>query len=281
MADHQGSTAPTADSISVRGESGADTAILGAAPGPTTHSRRSRRAQERIRRTHRRRRATGAAVVVAALIAGGTIVTLSTPPDGEVDGETVRSAADTESAMPTKPVASPPPGTSRPPEPSPSKSRPPKGSPKPTTPEPAPSTTKTATPEPRPKPTPTADPADSPAEQVLALVNARRAEAGCRPVKLDDRLSRAAQLHSEDMSANDYFDHTSKDGRTFSDRAKAQGYQTPGAENIAQGQSSADAVMDAWMNSQGHRENILNCDLSTMGLGLVENDWTWTQVFGF
>ncbi|MFC9915229.1 CAP domain-containing protein [Streptomyces sp. NPDC127197] len=122
---------------------------------------------------------------------------------------------------------------------------------------------------------------DAPAEQVLAITNTERAKAGCSYLKLDDRLARAAQLHSEDMSANHYFDHTSLDGRSFADRAIAQGYQAPGAENIARGQNSPESVMGSWMNSPGHRENILNCSLTTMGLGLVDDNSTWTQVFGF
>ncbi|GAA0636103.1 hypothetical protein GCM10009535_10330 [Streptomyces thermocarboxydovorans] len=146
-----------------------------------------------------------------------------------------------------------------------------------------PERTKTAQQQPRKKPStaPQAAPAGSPAAQVLALTNAERSKTGCGPVTADSRLAKAAQLHSEDMSANNYFSHTSQDGRSFADRAKAQGYPSPGAENIAKGQSSAAAVMDAWMNSPGHRANILNCDLKTMGVGVTTSDWTWTQVFGF
>ncbi|CAM5232367.1 sigma-70 family RNA polymerase sigma factor [Streptomyces hirsutus] len=97
---------------------------------------------------------------------------------------------------------------------------------------------------------------------------------------LDNRLNKAAQLHSEDMSANNYFSHTGQNGSSFVDRVTAQGHPSPGAENIARGQSSAESVMEAWMNSEGHRANILNCSLTTMGVGVVTSDWTWTQVFG-
>ncbi|MCT7357003.1 CAP domain-containing protein, partial [Streptomyces sp. 15-116A] len=151
----------------------------------------------------------------------------------------------------------------------------------PSTPPASPERTKSKAPQQKPPSAPQAAPAGTPAAQVLALTNAERSKAGCGPVTADNRLARAAQLHSEDMSANDYFDHTSQDGRSFADRAKAQGYPSPGAENIARGQSSAASVMDAWMNSPGHRANILNCDLKTMGVGVTTNDWTWTQVFGF
>ncbi|MGI5346788.1 sigma-70 family RNA polymerase sigma factor [Streptomyces sp. CA-250714] len=236
-------------------------------------SRHSRRVQERIRR---RRRTTGLAAAVAALLAGGSIAAVNgLPSDEDGHGDTVRSAADSESASPPSPTASPSPSRSK------SHSPEPRATHKKPKPKSAPAKTKSAPPRPRPTPTPTAaDPADTPAEQVLAIVNKERAKAGCRPLKLDDRLTRAAQLHSEDMSAKNYFDHTSQDGRSFSDRAKAQGYQSPGAENIARGQNSPEDVMAAWMNSEGHRANILNCDLTTMGLGLVEDDRTWTQLFG-
>ncbi|MGW5052148.1 CAP domain-containing protein [Actinokineospora sp. NPDC004072] len=116
---------------------------------------------------------------------------------------------------------------------------------------------------------------------VLAIVNDERAEKGCAPVKLDARLTTAGQDHSEDMSDHDYFSHTSLDGRSFVDRAKAAGYRNPGAENIARGQRTAAEVMQAWMDSPGHRANILNCDLKAMGLGLDTDGYYWTQVFGY
>ncbi|MFE6336586.1 sigma-70 family RNA polymerase sigma factor [Streptomyces sp. NPDC057798] len=258
---------------------GDPTAVLApvrTAPSPGRHG------HGRRRRIPQRRRITGVAAAVAVLIAGGTVATLSLQPDGE--GDKVQSAADTppapSSASPTA-AESPSPSPSRSPGKSPSP-EPSTKSPKPT---PTPSRTKpqpeTTPPAPRPSATPAAAPADAPAAQVLALVNDERASAGCRPVQLDGRLARAAQLHSEDMSRNQYFDHTSQDGRSFADRAAAQGHPSPGAENIARGQTSPEAVMEAWMNSPGHRENILNCSLTTMGIGLVEDDWTWTQVFGY
>ncbi|WJV50912.1 sigma-70 family RNA polymerase sigma factor [Streptomyces flavofungini] len=242
-------------------------------PGPRSHRREGRIAK--------RRRATVLAAAAVVLVTGGTMATLNLlPGDGEDDKAT--SAADKEPEASTAPEKSPTPT----PTPS-SPSRKPKAKPsKSEAPEPKPSRTKKPAPKPprteapKPRTTPPAAPANTTAEKVLALVNTERAEAGCRPVKLDSRLSRAAQLHSEDMSENGYFDHTGQDGRSFADRATAQGYPSPGAENIARGQNSPDSVMQSWMNSQGHRENILNCDLTTMGVGVVEKDWTWTQVFG-
>lgn len=220
------------------------------------------------------------AAAVALLVTGGTVAGMTMlSPDEERDTVRSASAAESESATPSAPATSSSPTATASPSPSPSKSASPSPSASPRKSSPAPTTAK-----PRPMPPkqqPKANPANTPAEKVLAIVNAERAEAGCRPVKLDDRLARAAQLHSEDMSANHYFDHRSQDGRNFADRARAQGYTSPGAENIARGQNSAEHVMESWMNSQGHRDNILNCSLTTMGLGLVTDDWTWTQVFGF
>lgn len=113
---------------------------------------------------------------------------------------------------------------------------------------------------------------------VVELTNAERAAAGCEPLAVDERLTAAAQLHGEDMLAQDYFDHTSLDGRSPWDRAEAQGYENPGAENIAKGQATAEEVVRAWMDSPGHRANILDCDLREIGVGHAER--VWTQLFG-
>lgn len=129
-----------------------------------------------------------------------------------------------------------------------------------------------------PPPKPPAD--DSQQARVVQLVNQERARAGCRAVTVDDRLTRAAQGHSTDMATRDYFSHTSPDGSTFVDRAKAEGYPSPGAENIAMGYRSAEDVMRGWMNSDGHRRNILTCELVAIGVGLDTRGWYWTQVFG-
>ncbi|MEW2545628.1 CAP domain-containing protein [Streptomyces sp. NPDC047002] len=123
----------------------------------------------------------------------------------------------------------------------------------------------------------------SQAAQVLALVNQERAKAGCSPLRDDSSLDSLAQDFSDDMAARGFFDHTDPDGRTPWDRADAAGVQKLGGENIARGQSDAQAVMDAWMNSEGHRANILNCDYTRLGVGVHEGPggpW-WTQDFGF
>ncbi|WP_431997623.1 sigma-70 family RNA polymerase sigma factor [Streptomyces fungicidicus] len=244
-------------------------------------------------RARRRRRRNVAAVAAALLVAGGTVSGIALLiPDG--DGDTVRAASESASASAVSPTAeaSAPSATASSASPSPSSSpsasasRKPKPSatPRPDSseakPAPAPTSAPTSAPA-KPPAQPSAPAAAGPAADVLSLTNTERAKAGCGPVKSDDRLARAAQLHSEDMSANDYFSHTGQNGSSFVDRAKAQGHPSPGAENIARGQSSAASVMDAWMNSPGHRANILNCSLTSLGVGVTESDWTWTQVFGY
>ncbi|MFD7865400.1 CAP domain-containing protein [Streptomyces sp. NPDC059783] len=118
---------------------------------------------------------------------------------------------------------------------------------------------------------------------VLALVNQERAKVGCTPVKANNSLASLAQSFSDDMAARGFFDHTDPDGKTPWDRASAAGVSGLGGENIARGQADAQAVMDAWMASEGHRANILNCDYTTLGVGVhfgAGGPW-WTQDFGF
>ncbi|MCQ6551796.1 CAP domain-containing protein [Streptomyces sp. C10-9-1] len=126
-------------------------------------------------------------------------------------------------------------------------------------------------------------PADGAEAQVLALVNKERAAAGCGPVASDPQLTRAADDYSDVMAASGVMSHTGPDGSTMTSRVEAAGYawSTLG-ENIARGQGDAEAVMDAWMNSPGHRANILNCSFTELGVGVHMGDggpW-WTQNFG-
>lgn len=117
---------------------------------------------------------------------------------------------------------------------------------------------------------------------VFDLVNQERSANGCGALERDSRLDTAARLHAEDMAANDYFSHTSQDGRTPTDRANAQGYEGGVGENIAMGYPDAESVMEGWMNSEGHRANILNCDYEVIGIGVADRDGTlyWVQMFG-
>ncbi|WIV59745.1 CAP domain-containing protein [Amycolatopsis nalaikhensis] len=123
--------------------------------------------------------------------------------------------------------------------------------------------------------------APSTAAQVITLVNEERANVGCKPLTEESHLTTAAQDYSEQMSAENFFSHTSPDGTTFDQRIKNAGYSKPGAENIAKGQTSAAQVMDAWMNSAGHRANILNCSLTKIGVGVTTKGWYWVQDFGY
>ncbi|PWW54273.1 CAP domain-containing protein [Actinokineospora spheciospongiae] len=163
------------------------------------------------------------------------------------------------------------PGTGSP-APSSTTAPPPETPPSSDPPPPPPATTTTEAP-----PTTRAAKADA---RVLALVNDERATAGCDPLAPDDRLTAAAQAHAVDMSANDYFSHVSQDGRSFVDRSRATGHPDPAAENIAKGQRTAEDVMRAWMDSPGHRANILDCDLKTLGVGFTAEGHYWVQDFG-
>ncbi|TFV65617.1 CAP domain-containing protein [Blastococcus sp. CT_GayMR20] len=125
-------------------------------------------------------------------------------------------------------------------------------------------------------------PADAGREgQVLALVNRERAAAGCGALVADEGLAAVARAHSADMRDRGFFDHVNLDGLDPFDRASAAGVNAR-AENIAYGQADAAEVMTAWMNSSGHRANILNCSLTSLGVGVVDGSggpW-WTQLFG-
>jgi uncharacterized protein YkwD len=127
-------------------------------------------------------------------------------------------------------------------------------------------------------------------EQVIALTNQERAQHGCPALTANDQLTNAAQGHSSDMAINDYFSHTGLDGSSPFDRMAREGYEySRAAENIAVGYTTPERVVEGWMNSEGHRKNILNCDLQQIGVGYyyLDNDTGevnykhyWTQVFG-
>ena len=120
------------------------------------------------------------------------------------------------------------------------------------------------------------------ANEVVTLTNAERQKAGCPPVTSDRTLRSVATAHSEDMAERDYFSHTSPDGDGPEDRAAAAGYDGYSGENIALGYNSAEAVVKGWMESSGHRENILNCSSTEVGVGVADSSrgLYWTQMFG-
>jgi uncharacterized protein YkwD len=143
----------------------------------------------------------------------------------------------------------------------------------------------TATPVPTPSATApaTADEIAAARAQILTMVNEQRTTAGCKVLTADPALDTLAQNFSDDMAARGFFDHTDPDGNDPWDRATALGITNLGGENIARGQVDAQAVMDAWMNSIDHRANILDCDYTTLGVGIhfgPDGPW-WTQDFGY
>ncbi len=96
-----------------------------------------------------------------------------------------------------------------------------------------------------------------------------------------DELAKAALDHSNDMQKNNYFNHTSQDGREFSQRAKEAGFEgSPVGENIAQGYPNEEAVMQGWMESAGHCMNIMNGNATHVGIARSDEGSYWTMVLG-
>ena len=120
-------------------------------------------------------------------------------------------------------------------------------------------------------------------DDVVVMVNEERRRNGRPPLRIDERLRMAARSHSADMKARSYFSHHTPDGRAPADRIRAAGYPSPAAENIAQGQEKPRAAMRAWMNSPGHRANILDVGVRAIGVGveLGKGGPWWTQNFGY
>lgn len=229
-------------------------------------------------------------VGVAALALPGADAPTSTSA-GEVPAATTSAQPDEEVAIPFEALESPSPSPSV----SPSSA--------------APSPTPSRTAKPRPAPTPAqsrsaaasrqtaerqgnanrgttttfAPPAGTSAQaaEVVELVNAERAKAGCGALSIDEKLTTAAQRHSQDQADHQNMSHTGSDGSDPGTRLDRVGYswRTYG-ENVAWNQRTPAAVMDAWMNSPGHRANILNCSFTEIGVGVVSSNGPyWTQVF--
>jgi len=116
--------------------------------------------------------------------------------------------------------------------------------------------------------------------EVIRLVNEQRAKNGLKALTANWELSRVARYKSRDMVDNRYFSHTSPTYGTPFQMIKAFGlsYRTAG-ENIAYGQRTPQAVVNAWMNSSGHRANILNASYTQIGVGYVSSGHYWTQMF--
>lgn len=117
-------------------------------------------------------------------------------------------------------------------------------------------------------------------QEVVKLVNAERAKAGLPALKEDWELSRVAKYKSQDMHDKKYFSHTSPTYGSPFTMMKNFGitYKSAG-ENIAMGQKSAAEVMKAWMNSEGHKANIMSKNFTHIGVGYVADGNYWTQMF--
>ncbi len=122
---------------------------------------------------------------------------------------------------------------------------------------------------------------------IVQLVNTERTKIGLAPLAENTLLDAAAQEHAADMVQHKYFSHTSQDGRSMEDRINSTGYSKPPChcsytmslgENIAMGFESPTEVMQAWMHSPEHKDNILRDSFKEIGVGF-ENT-TWVQDFG-
>lgn len=120
-------------------------------------------------------------------------------------------------------------------------------------------------------------------DEVIRLVNVERTKRGLKPLVKNWQLSRVARIKSEDMRDKNYFSHTSPTYGSPFDMMKKFGFKYFAAgENIAKGQRTPKEVMNSWMNSTGHRNNILNPNFNEIGVGFAKgsNNMTyWTQMF--
>ena len=120
-------------------------------------------------------------------------------------------------------------------------------------------------------------------QQVIDLVNEERAKAGLSPLTESSSVAQAADIRAKEIATS--FSHTRPDGSSFSTALQQSGASYRGAgENIAYGQRTPEAVMNSWMNSQGHRANILNENYTTIGVGYYEDangTGYWTQLFTY
>jgi len=116
--------------------------------------------------------------------------------------------------------------------------------------------------------------------EMLDLVNEERSKVGVSPLCYNQKIIDTADKHSVDMEEKNYFSHYGQDGSTPGDRIDRENYDWSSyGENIAWGQGSVAAVMNAWMNSSGHRANILSGSKTHFGAGWATNSNKWTQVF--
>jgi uncharacterized protein YkwD len=133
----------------------------------------------------------------------------------------------------------------------------------------------------------TGDPVELPSfeQTVVGLVNTARTQHGCAALRSDDTLHRVALDQALAMARSGTLGHDAPDGSDPGERLRHAGYNTAGgwAENVARGYDTPEAVMAGWMNSDGHRANILNCAMRAIGVGAARTatgDIYWAQDFG-
>lgn len=135
----------------------------------------------------------------------------------------------------------------------------------------------------KPSPKPTVENISAIEKEVVRLVNIERKKNGLTEFRMDSKLSNVARIKSKDMADKNYFSHTSPTYGSPFEMMKEFGINyRAAAENIAMGQATAEAVVKAWMNSDGHRKNILNPSLNTIGVGAYKSSNKaiyWTQMF--
>ncbi|WP_052423008.1 CAP domain-containing protein [Nonomuraea candida] len=120
------------------------------------------------------------------------------------------------------------------------------------------------------------------ASRVVTLTNSARSRHGCGPLRVNGGLTRSARTHSLEMARTGLLDHNSPDGSTPWDRMERAGYHWGAAENIGAGYTTPDEAIRGWMDNPAHRQNILNCRLKAIGVGVASGPggpW-WTQDFG-
>ncbi|WP_232246754.1 CAP domain-containing protein [Kitasatospora mediocidica] len=228
---------------------------------------------------------------VHAVLPGSPVGTASAPPSGARAGSPSASASASPTASASgSPAASAPTATAAPvPSASASVSLSPSPAPAATSPAARPSAS-TAAPTARsvvgPGPvagTPASGTAARFVQQIVTMVNAERAKAGCGALTVNAKLQAVAQEHSDDMAARNYYEHDTPEGVDPGTRMTNGGYQwSSWGENIYQSPQDPTTAMTGWMNSPEHRDNILNCAFQETGVGvnLSSNGPWWTEDFG-
>ncbi|WP_344446074.1 CAP domain-containing protein, partial [Kitasatospora nipponensis] len=222
---------------------------------------------------------TGAAVLTVAVVGGLQLLPARPAAPAPVTSVAVSAAPAVESSAPVTP--SPSPSSSPTPAPSPSTEPVP-------TPSPTPSAASVPLPVPATPSAPPATPSRAPApksleQQLVDLINAQRAKAGCPSLRVDPRLHAAAQGHSDEMAAAGYFDHVDQHGGEPSDRMTAAGYVwSLWGENLDRATSSPATVVKDWSDAAIHQQNMLNCQYTDAGVGTATapDGLLWTLDLG-